>query len=86
MTQGNTRLDDTVTKGHGTTGTAYSSLDDRDGMPGGQQKRGQSEEMTPINDGFNWSNMSQFTPEQTFGMWGSVSANVVKRGNDSQGH
>ena len=53
MTQGNTRLDGTVTKGHGTTGTACSSLDGRDGMPGGQQKRGQSVEMTPINDGFN---------------------------------
>ena len=66
MTQGNTRLDGTVTKGSGTTGNACSSLDGRDGMPGGQQKRGQSVEMTPINDGFNWNNMSQFTPEQTF--------------------
>lgn len=61
MTRSNTRLDGTVTKGSGATGTACSSLDGRDGMTGCQQKQGRLGEMTPMNDGFEWNNMAQFT-------------------------
>jgi hypothetical protein len=56
-------------------------------MTGGQQKQGRSVEMTPINDGFEWNNMSHFTPEQSLGMSQKEDSYMIaKNGRDTNPH